>query len=95
MCSLTSHDRAMHVQEKVRGLHLDLLMQACRVTHVPRMIDFVTAGLASKSSRTRVVCADTIKNIMAEFHLTMFDQQLRTNPFAVVAQVPACSVRAG
>ena len=51
-------DTAHHVQERVRVLHGELLLAACLIHPVPRVVDALALGLASKSNRTRVACTD-------------------------------------
>ncbi|KAL6766815.1 TOG1 [Auxenochlorella protothecoides x Auxenochlorella symbiontica] len=51
-------EKAGHGQDRVRALHREVLHAAAGLYPVPRLLDLVTPGLASKSARTRIECAE-------------------------------------
>lgn len=52
---------------------------------MPRIIECLTQGITSKSSRTRVESTDAMCEILAEEGLTVFDRT-REKPFPAIAQ---------
>lgn len=53
-------EKSGHNQDRVRGLHRDVLRAACAVYPSPRVLEYITQGLGSKNSRTRVECCEEI-----------------------------------
>jgi len=57
-------EKAGHNQDRVRGLHREVLHVACHVYPAHRVLDFVTQGLVSKNNRTRVECCEEIVSLV-------------------------------
>ena len=53
---------------------------------MPRVVEHVTQGISSKSSRTRVESIEAMCEILAEEGLAVFDRT-REKPFPAIAQV--------
>lgn len=58
---------------------------AQRVYPVPRLIEFLSQGLSSKNSRTRVECTEVLCDILAMEGLSVFERS-KEKPFPAVAQ---------
>ena len=74
-----------------------MLRVARRVHPVPRVVEALTQGISSKSSRTRVESIEALCEILAEEGLAVFDRT-REKPFPAIAQVrglPLCWEDAG
>jgi len=56
-------EKAGHNQDRVRGLHRDVLQGVCAIYTTSRVLDYLTAGLGSKNSRTKIEICDAIAAI--------------------------------
>ena len=74
------------LQDRIRAQHRDVLRVARRVHPVPRVVEHLTQGISSKSSRTRVESIEAMCEILAEEGLAVFDRT-REKPFPAIAQV--------
>ncbi|KAK9814323.1 hypothetical protein WJX72_004049 [[Myrmecia] bisecta] len=79
-------EKAGHNQDRIRQLHHDLLKQARAIYPTPKVLDFVTQGLASKNTRTRVVCTEVIGEVVDQEGVAVCDRA-RQKPIAAVAQL--------
>lgn len=59
---------------------------AQRVFPPSRLIEFISQGLSSKNSRTRVECTEALSHILKTKGLAAFERS-KEKPFPVIAQV--------
>lgn len=57
-------DRCGQSQDRIRTLYRELLRSACSVYPSAKLLEFVTFGLTSKSSRTRLECCEFICEVV-------------------------------
>lgn len=57
-------EKAGHNQDRVRGLHRDVLHGVCAIFSTSRVLDYLTAGLGSKNSRTKVEICDAMAAVV-------------------------------
>ena len=76
------------VQDRIRAQHREVLRLAQRVHPTPRLVEYLSLGLASKSSRTRIEAIEALAEILAAEGLAPFERA-REKPFPVISQ--ACS----
>jgi cytoskeleton-associated protein 5 len=57
-------EKSGHNQDRVRGLHRDVLHGVCAIYSTSRVLDYLTVGLGSKSSRTKIEICDAIAAIV-------------------------------
>ncbi|KAK9818850.1 hypothetical protein WJX81_005118, partial [Elliptochloris bilobata] len=79
-------EKAGHNQDRIRALHRQLLRTARLIYPAPRLVEHLTAGLASKNNRTRVECAELLGELLAEDGLVAFDRA-KEKPFPALAQL--------
>jgi len=80
-----------HLQDRIRAQHRELLRLAQRVYPVPRLIEFLSQGLSSKNSRTRVECTEVLCDILAIEGLSVFERS-KEKPFPAVAQARTSTI---
>ena len=78
------------LQDRIRALHRQLLRTARLIYPAPRLVEHLTAGLASKNNRTRVECAELLGELLAKDGLAAFDRA-KERPFPALAQARSTS----
>ena len=53
-------EKSGHNQDRVRALHRDVVRAACAVYPTVRVVDYLTVGVGSKNSRTKVECCEML-----------------------------------
>ncbi len=91
---LTRRRTASPAQDRIRALHRQLLRTVRLVYPAPRLVEHLTAGLASKNNRTRVECAELLGEVLAEDGLAVFDRA-KERPFPALALVRISSLSPG
>ena len=71
-----------------------MLRLAQRVHPTPRLVEYLSLGLASKSSRTRIEAIEALAEILAAEGLAPFERA-REKPFPVIAQACCSAFSAG
>jgi cytoskeleton-associated protein 5 len=79
-------ERIVCWQDRIRAQLREIMRLAQRVFPAPRLVEFISQGLSSKSSRTRVECTEALSHILKTEGLAAFERS-KEKPFPVIAQV--------
>ncbi len=77
-------EKAGHNQDRVRNLHRDVLHGVCAIYSTSRVLDYLTAGLASKNSRTKVECCDAMAAVVETDGVSVLSAS-KAKPMAAIA----------
>jgi cytoskeleton-associated protein 5 len=77
-------EKAGHNQDRVRSLHRDVLHGVCAIYSTSRVIDYLTAGLGSKNSRTKVECCDAMAAVVESDGVSALTSS-KSKPMAAIA----------
>ena len=82
--TLTDFD--LHLQDRIRQLHRELLKQIRLLYNTPRLVDMLVQGLSSKNNRTRVEAAEAMGEIFQDEGIHVTDKA-KQKPLPALAQV--------
>lgn len=79
-------EKAGHNQDRVRGLHRDVLRASCAVYPPVRLVDHLIAGLASKNNRTKIESCEFMAELVDTEGVAVL-ANAKSKPMTVIAVV--------